>query len=272
MGCVDGGRQGAAHHLGPIWVALSHHAALIGTSGKPAVEKLDVNIGSAQGLLYAFKSLYVVVNEGREMAERPSGLRRLRDTKGTDQFDEIKLLRRFKGGGEHGPHAVILSPEGKSLYVVAGNFTKTPNPDVFRARKSGPKTNCCRECRTATASRRTSSPRPAGVCRTDPDGKAWELTNIGMRNCYDIAFNADGELFTYDNDMEWDIGLPWYRPTRVLHLASGSDSGWRNGSGKFPVYYPDNLPAAVDISVIAPGPGIAFGYETKFPAKYPHGT
>jgi hypothetical protein len=107
----------------------------IGVRSEPRVEKLAANIGSAQGLLYAFKSLYVVVNEGRETAERPSGLYRLRDTKGTDQFDEIKLLRRFEGSGEHGPHAVIQSPDRKSLYVVAGNFTKIPNPDVYRAPK-----------------------------------------------------------------------------------------------------------------------------------------
>ena len=27
-----------------------------------------------------------------------------------------------------------------------------------------------------------------------------------------MAFNADGELFVYDADMEWDFGMPWYRP------------------------------------------------------------
>ena len=43
----------------------------------------------------------------------------------------------------------------------------------------------------------------------------------GFRNAYDIAFNAHGELFTYDSDMEWDRGLPWYRPTRILHVVPG---------------------------------------------------
>jgi putative heme-binding domain-containing protein len=239
----------------------------IGASGEPRVEKLAASIGGAQGLLYAFNSLYVVVNEGREGSERPSGLYRLRDTKGTDQFDEIKLLRRIEGSGEHGPHAVILSPDGKSLYVVAGNFTKVPDPEVYRAPKVWAEDQLLPRMPDGNGFAANIFAPAGWVCRTDPDGKTWELTSIGMRNCYDIAFNADGELFTYDNDMEWDIGLPWYRPTRVLHLASGSDSGWRNGSGKFPVYYPDNLPAAVDIGVGAPT-GIVFGYGTKFPAKY----
>jgi putative heme-binding domain-containing protein len=239
----------------------------IGSSAEPRVEKLAANIGSAQGLLYAFKSLYIVVNEGREAAERPSGLYRLRDTKGTDQFDEVQLLRRFDGSGEHGPHAVILSPDGKSLYVVAGNFTKIPNPDVYRAPKVWAEDQLLPRMPDGNGFAANIFAPAGWVCRTDPDGKSWELTNIGMRNCYDIAFNADGELFTYDNDMEWDVGLPWYRPTRVCHLVSGSDSGWRNGSGKFPVYYPDSLPSAVDIGVGAPT-GIAFGYGTKFPVKY----
>ena len=38
---------------------------------------------------------------------------------------------------------------------------------------------------------------PGGwIAKTDPDGKTWEMFSIGYRNCYDIAFNADGELFT----------------------------------------------------------------------------
>ena len=55
-----------------------------------------------------------------------------------------------------------------------------------------------------------------------------------MRNPFDIAFNHDGELFTYDADMEWDIGEPWYRPTRVNHIISGAEFGFRNGSAKWP--------------------------------------
>ena len=47
------------------------------------------------------------------------------------------------------------------------------------------------------------------------DGSNWELVSIGYRNEFDASFNEEGELFTYDADMEWDIGLPWYRPTRI---------------------------------------------------------
>ena len=48
----------------------------------------------------------------------------------------------------------------------------------------------------------------------------------GLRNPYGIAFNPEGEAFTYDADNEGDIGLPLYRPARVNHLVSGANFGW----------------------------------------------
>ena len=90
---------------------------------------------------------------------------------------------------------------------------------------------------------------------------------MGYRNTYDIAFNRAGDLFAYDSDMEWDLNTPWYRPTRVLMVASGSDFGCRNGAGKWPSYYLDSLPARVNVGLSSPT-GIAFGYGAKFPRKY----
>ncbi len=236
----------------------------IGSSAPVKVEPLKANIGGAQGLLYTHDCLYVVVSEG---SIREPGLYRLRDTKGNDQFDSIELLRPIRGAGEHGPHAVILGPDGKSLYVVAGNFTKLPHPEKSIVPRIWDEDQLLKRLPDGNGFAANIFAPGGWVCRTDLDGKTWEVVAIGMRNCYDIAFNNFGDLFTYDNDMEWDVALPWYRPTRVCHLASGSDSGWRNGSGKFPAYYPDNLPAAVDIGLGAPT-GIAFGYGTRFPAKY----
>ncbi len=109
---------------------------------------------------------------------------------------------------------------------------------------------------------------PGGwIAQVNPDGTNWELLSMGYRNQYDIALNPEGELFTYDSDMEWDVGTPWYRPTRVNHATSGSEFGWRSGTGVWPAYYPDNLGSVVDIGPGSPT-GIAFGTGAKFPAKY----
>jgi putative heme-binding domain-containing protein len=230
----------------------------------PVVEPIPAAIGEAQGLLCVGDSLYVVVNNSGRYA---SGLYRLRDLNGDDRYDEVKLLRKFEGNGEHGPHAVVLGPDMKSLYIVAGNFTKIPASEISLP--------------TPVWGEDQLLPRmpdggghdphvmaPAGwIARTDLDGSKFELVAMGMRNAYDLAFNHEGELFSYDSDMEWDIGLPWYRPTRICHVVSGADFGWRNGSGKFPTYYPDSVPPVVDVGPGSPV-GVTFGYGAKFPAKY----
>ena len=59
----------------------------------------------------------MVNDEGDTTHSRPSGLYRLQDTNGDDQFDKITFLKRFDGEGEHGPHSIVLSPDGKSLYI-----------------------------------------------------------------------------------------------------------------------------------------------------------
>ena len=69
--------------------------------------------------------------------------------------------------------------------------------------------------------------------------------------------------------MEWDAGTPWYRPTRICMAPSGSDLGWRSGAGKWPTYYPDSVPALVDIGPGSPT-GVVSGQGAKFPAKYQH--
>ncbi len=229
--------------------------------GTASVQPLATKTGHAQGLLFHNNALYVVRNGGQ------SGLYRLRDTNGDDQFDEEVLLRKMDGDGEHGPHAVIPSPDGKSLYVVAGNFTKIPNPETSRPAKLWAEDQLITRMPDA-GGHDPHVMAPAGwIAKTDLDGKSWELQSMGYRNAYDIAFNRDGELFTYDSDMEWDIGLPWYRPTRVNHAVPGGEYGFRNGSGKFPAYFADTLPAVVNIGPGSPV-GMTFGYGAKFPAKY----
>lgn len=228
------------------------------------IEKIELDIGGAQGLLYAFDSLYCVLNT-KEHGGR--GLYRLRDTDGDDQFDQKVLLRKFdEVGGEHGPHAVILGPDNESIYVVAGNQTTLTELDSSRVPQVWDEDLLLE--RPIGRGFMKGTPAPGGwIAKTDPEGKEWELIATGFRNEYDAAFDKYGELFTYDADMEWDINTPWYRPTRINHVTSGAEFGWRNGGGKWPAYYPDSLPAVVDVGPGSPT-GVTFGYGAKFPAKY----
>lgn len=228
------------------------------------VERVPVELGEAQGLLWAFDSLYVVVNKGNKYE---CGLYRVRDTNGDDQLDEVKLLRKLEGGGEHGPHAVILAPDKKSLFVLCGNQTKMTELAGSRVPKHWGEDHLLPRMPDGRGFMAGVLGPGGCIYQVDPDGKDWVLFSTGFRNPFDIAFNRDGELFTYDADMEWDIGTPWYRPTRINHVTSGSEFGWRNGAGKWPAYYPDSLPGVVDIGPGSPT-GICFGYGAKFPAKY----
>jgi len=245
--------------------------AKVGSNETTKVEPLDVKMTGCQGMLHAFGSLYCSVNGGPG-----SGLYRLTDTTGDDQYDKVEKLKDFRGGGEHGPHALRLSPDGKSIYVIAGNHTDPP----FKSGEDIENSNYSSRIPTnwdedlllprqwdARGHARGKLAPGGWIAKTDPEGKTWEIISIGYRNPYDMDFNADGELFAYDADMEWDFGSPWYRPTRVVHATSGSEFGWRSGTGKWPTYYPDTLPPIVNIGPGSPV-GVTFGTGAKFPAKY----
>lgn len=242
-------------------------------SSPPKVEsiKLDYKwpdgtegvLSGAQGLLWAFDSLYVVVN-GRNA----SGLYRCTDSNGDGELDKVELLRGLEGGGgEHGPHAVLLAPDGKSLFVVCGNQTKTTQFSSSRVPPIWGEDHLLPRMPDGNGFMKGVLGPGGTIYQVDPDGKNWVVNTVGFRNEYDAAFNRYGDLFTYDADMEWDFNTPWYRPTRVNFAASGAEFGWRNGAGKWPAYYPDSLPAVVNIGPGSPT-GVTFGYGAKFPAKY----
>ncbi len=225
-----------------------------GTNGKP--------LGGAHGLLYAFGSLYLMNNE---LADK--GLWRLHDADGDDHFDKAEHIAKLDGGGEHGPHGVVLGPDGKSIWFVAGNHTKPPTHLDFQRPVAIGEDHLITRLWDPNGHARGILAPGGYVCKTDPDGKRVEMFAGGFRNSYDIAFDANGELFTYDSDMEWDMGAPWYMPTRINHIVSAGDYGWRSGAGRWPSYYADSLPAAVDIGPGSPT-GTIFGTGAKFPAKY----
>lgn len=230
----------------------------------PRVERLEVPVTSAMGLLFAFDSFYV-----NGVGPQGYGLYRLRDTKGADRFDEVKLLRKFEGRvtGEHGSHGLVLGPDQR-IYLAQGNHV-LPASDL---RPTSPYRHWAEDQLLPSANYGVSggdkAKAPAGhVLRLDADGREVELFAAGFRNIYDLAFDARGELWAFDSDTEYSYGLPWYVPTRILHVVSGADYGFREGTGKWPASYADTLPAAVNIGLGSPT-GVKFGTGSRFPEKY----
>ena len=255
-----------------------------GDTTKPKVEKLvigteadrnadtttlKVGMGFAQGLLYAFNSLYVMVNHNSDKNfDKNTGLYRLQDTDGDDQFDKVTLLKSFEGEpGEHGPHSLILSPDKKSIYMAAGNHVDVPQFDIYRLPPVWEEDNLFPQIKDPRGHANNRKAPGGWIAHIDSLGKNWELVSAGYRNEFDITFNEAGDLFTYDSDMEWDFGMPWYRPTRICHVTSGSEFGWRTGNGKWSPLYPDNLPPVINIGQGSPT-NFMNGSSAKFPEKY----
>jgi putative heme-binding domain-containing protein len=224
------------------------------------IERLDTPVGGAMGLLYTDGCLFL---DGS--GPKGWGIYRLR-ARG-DGFDAPELLRAMSTGGEHGSHAIVQGPDHK-LYIVCGNFTKVPSDSL----PTSPHRNFADDQVLPWADDGNGFGAglhaPGGfVMRMDEDGRNCELFAAGTRNTYSIAFSPAGELFGFDSDMEWDWGASWYRPIRVNQWVAGGDYGFREGTGKFPEYYQDTLPATLNVGIGSPT-GVMFGTRSKFPKIY----
>ena len=247
-------------------------------------EVIFTPVSESMGITWHDNALYVqggrleqtftatIDNPGFGRQSGQAGLHRLRDPKGDGSFTTVDTLRTWDGpeGGhsDHGIHEARVSPDGKHFYIINGNGViqaddVSPNSPLRNYADDriipllGPQTG-----------RLGHERAPGGhIVRTDFEGKNLHLVSGGMRNALHFDWNADGEIFTFDSDMEPEFGVPWYRPVRVSWLPSGADLGYRGNSGKYPTWYEDSLPPLVEIGLGSPV-GVTFGYRTAFPAKY----
>jgi glucose/arabinose dehydrogenase len=142
---------------------------------------LKPKVGGSMGMLWAFDSLYV-----NGQGPDGQGIYRLRDTDADGELDKTELFKKIpNGGGEHGSHAMVLGPDGKSIYIVNGNSTPlidgidtTSSPyrnygeDILVPRVMDPVATFFDNLKT-----------PYGhILRTDENGAKWELMSGGMRN------------------------------------------------------------------------------------------
>lgn len=219
------------------------------SSGELKVERINDSLKECRGLVFVGGDLYAMANNDKALYV-------LRDTDGDDQFDSVQKIATFEGGVGHGRNQITLGPDGQ-LYCIFGDsvdepksFTKLP-PTLARPNDI----------------ERT----PSGfVARMDLKTRQWTVVVRGLRNPFGIAFNQLGDMFTYDADAEYDMGTPWYRPTRVNHLLPGGDFGWRAVTRRWPPYDPDrpDMPQpTIDIGKGSPT-GVAFGTDINFPRPY----
>lgn len=212
------------------------------------IETIDNTLLECRGLLYSHGSLFAQANNSKS-------LYRLDQVDG--RIDAPKPLREFVGGVGHGRNDLALGTDN-AIYAIFGDSVELPTENVIDT------TSPFREARRG---RKTTE---GHVLRYVPESSQWLLFCGGLRNPFGIAFNGDGEAFTYDADAEFDMGSPWYRPTRLVQLVSGGDYGWRGRTGTWPPYDADHADFTLPAGDIGKGSPTAVksGERSAFPLHY----
>lgn len=227
------------------------------SGGDWSFERLDQTLRHCRGVLVHEGDIYVNACDSKE-------LWRLSDPEGDGTYGQRRLLKSFdyRSRYGHGQNQLTVGPDG-ALWSIVGNDVTFPDGTSPRSPYRDPRND-----------RLLADPADAGqddrvgyLLRFDPDGGEWTVFAGGFRNQVDADWNDDGEWFTWDSDMEWDVGMPWYRPTRVNHVVSGADYGWRWSTLHWPPSYPDSLPATLETGLGSPT-GVVFGRRGTFPGKW----
>lgn len=193
-----------------------------------------------QGLLVYGDFLYAVGGDGVQLYRGYSGAGKL--------THERRLGSPFSTGGDHTAHTVLRGLDGY-VYLVTGDGAGAGG----RAHITESGSPVLEE-------------RAASVFRFDPQGEKWECIGSGGRNPPSLGMNYLGELFSFDSDMEFHVDVPFYRPVRLNHWATGGDQGWQS-VGAFPSYYVDCLPGVLDVGRGSPNWGVFYEHY-QLPGRY----
>ena len=98
----------------------------------------------------------------------------------------------------HDLHGIIRGPDGRLYFTIGdrGFYVEREDGEIFEASGRG------------------------AVFRCDSDGTNFEVYAHGLRNPQELAFDDQGNLFTFDNT--GDIG----DKARVVYVLDNTDSGW----------------------------------------------
>lgn len=240
---------------------------LVDTNGDGLPDEIvavNETIKYCQGLLSVSGTIFAV-GGGPEGA----GLYRLSDSDGDGTSETAELLIEFQGGiSEHGPHAPVLGPDGL-VYVLIGNHSQLKNRPAATSPYRHPYEGDLVQPKYEDAGGHAVGVKAPGgtIVRTDIGGTFVETYAGGIRNAYDLDFSPVGDLFTYDSDMEWDEGLPWFRTTRFLHVVAGGEYGWRSGWSKWPEYFLDGLPSILETGRGSPTGVVCYDHRA-YPDRY----
>ncbi|MDX2019537.1 MAG: c-type cytochrome [Deltaproteobacteria bacterium] len=217
---------------------------------------------SIQGLAWRGKDLYV--------ANAPE-LTLVRDVNGDDVADEYIKLYEGLGHNRHGLHGLVFGPDGW-LYMSQGNSAVSPKaPRPFRD-LMGVKSNALSRQKPKTFSASTYKhgfidawpELEGGVLKAKPDGSQLQIFARGMRNPFDMDFDATFDWLATDNDAgpEHD---------RVITPFAGAHFGKRHAWSDS--WDGDQSPGTVPLSGLFPnangsGVGVVFYTASQWPTAF----
>jgi glucose/arabinose dehydrogenase len=161
---------------------------------------------------------------------------------------------------DHDFNGLAISPDGKWLYVNSGS--RTDHGEVEDAKGQWP--NLRETLLTATVFRIPASSKTTIVLPNDATRLKPYIFAQGVRNCYDMAFAANGDLFCGENSADADY------PDEINWLRAGRHYGfpWRMGNEDNAVTKPGYTPSAdkklhEDFFAVA---NDLYQFEPNFPA------
>jgi putative membrane-bound dehydrogenase-like protein len=207
------------------------------TDGDGYADKATVfakGFNSIQGLAYHEGTLYVM---------HAPFLTALRDTKGTGVADERRELLTGLGLTPeknptrlHCANGVVPGHDGWLYLALGDNGIDVPRPEGDRLVLRG-----------------------GGILRCRPDGRDLHVFATGLRNIYDVALDAELNVFVRDNENDGGTYM-----IRVCHSFFGADHG-------YPYHYeerPDEaLPPLADLGLGSSAGGVCY-LERQFPPAY----
>ena len=238
-------------------------------------------VRNCQGLWFDGRAMYgscVHVQKAQEAAaapqpggrganpNRPAGVFKLEDSDNDDVADGLEILGMAGGIQEHGPHAIHRRPDGGIAVIVGNNETIADDAlDLTSPVLHDKDAQFLPYFPNFGSSAREGA--HSAIFEWNVEAKKFHVFSGGNRNAYDFGYNLNGEAFLFDSDMEWDIGVPWYREVRTAHQILYGNYGYRNGSGKYPAYYIDSLPPTRDVGRGSPV-GVEFYTSYAYPREF----
>jgi len=224
---------------GRLYVASTNAVvyAFADTDSDRRADKRDTFAWDVQiplGLLWVGNTLYISYN---------GAVKAVADTDGDGISDRVTVIvSDLPADGRHQNDSLAMGTDG---YIYLG---------------MGSTCDACLERNRLNAS----------ILRFKPDGSELSVYASGLRNPYDLAFNAEGDLFATDNGRD-DLGddLP---PEELNHIRAGLNYGWPDcweGNNADPICGDEVAPVAI-FEAHSSANGLTFYEGENFPAGY-HG-